>query len=46
MKYDYLTSVEQPNQLTATYESVLFQEVHASPAEASKLQDDPQLHAM
>ena len=40
MKYDYLTSVEQPNQLTATYESVLFQEVHARPAEASNLQDD------
>ena len=43
MRYDYLTSVEQPNQLTTTYESVLFQVVHARPAEANDLQDDPEL---
>ena len=46
MRYDYLTTVEQPNQLTATYESVFHQEEHAyaRPAdEANDLQDDPEL---
>ena len=44
VRYDYPTSVEQPNQLTGTYESVwLHEEQYASPAETSDLQDDPQL---
>ena len=44
VRYDYITSVEQPNQLTGTYESVWLQEEqYASPAETSDLQDDPQL---